>query len=189
MWVTWPTPLHIDHTVDSLINCTYSIQPVDYTHTVYWLGPYHHRRGESTLISVCSTDQETVIYYYEERIWLSAVDFLKLQTQSLFVEILVDFLKPWNFSYTIQEHSLSRSRVSDFDVAGPSIALRRDDRSICANLDRLFESPGISPSSVNNSLPCYLQLEFKNHQQTFTPHTTLENLFTYPAYDSRKSSR
>jgi hypothetical protein len=60
VWVTWPTPLHIDHTVDSLINCTYSIQPVDYIHTVYWLGPYHHRRGEPTLISAC-TDQETVI--------------------------------------------------------------------------------------------------------------------------------
>ncbi len=53
------------------------------------------------------------------------------------------------------------------------VLLRRDDQSTCANLGGLFESSGISPSSVNNSLSCYLQLEFKNHQILFTSHTIL----------------
>jgi hypothetical protein len=68
-------------------------------------------------------------------------------------------LKALEFPDTIQEHSLSRSRVSDFDVAGPSIALRRNDQSTCANLDRLFESPEISPKSVYPRCPAARALD------------------------------
>jgi hypothetical protein len=73
VWVTWLTSLHIDHTSDSN-ETSYLIQSVDYIYTVYWLGSYHHRRDESSLISAC-TDQKTIIYYYEERIWLTISSF------------------------------------------------------------------------------------------------------------------
>ncbi len=50
----------------------------------------------------------------------------------------------WYYSRTLAV----RSRVSDFDVVEWSIALRRDDRSTYASLDRLLESSEISSSSV-----------------------------------------
>jgi hypothetical protein len=54
----------------------------------------------------------------------------------------------------------SAVRVSNFDVVDSSIALRRNDRSTCANLDRLFESSEISFLSVISRCSAVRVLDF-----------------------------
>ncbi len=77
------------------------------------------------------------------------------------MRILIDFLKLWDCSNIIQLITrCSAARVSVFDVVKSSIALRRNDRSTCANLDRLFENSEISFLSVISRCSAVRVLDF-----------------------------
>ncbi len=127
------------------------------------------------------TDQETITYYYEERKLIESGWLFKVSI-SIFHswwKFRSTFWKLWNL---IWYHSTNNSLFCSSsqclsDVVGPSIALRRNDRSTCANLDRLFESSEISSISVTpRCLAVWVQLSRKSFLQAdkwLPPHHSL----------------